>query len=99
MREIRTYGLMRGCWPVRPARRAGVYSTASHDSSHLRVGTAVFKSASKFRNAERTRQNTDFCEAPRPRDGVPHSPIVPLRGFPRVVLARSEQKQELRQGK
>ena len=28
MREIRTYGLTRGCWPVRLARRAGVYSTA-----------------------------------------------------------------------
>jgi len=27
MREIRTYGLMRGRWPVRFARRAGVYST------------------------------------------------------------------------
>jgi hypothetical protein len=27
MREIRTYGLMRGRWPVRLARRAGVYST------------------------------------------------------------------------
>ena len=27
MREIRTYGLMRGCWSVRLARRAGVYST------------------------------------------------------------------------
>ena len=32
MREIRTYGLMRGCWPVRLARRAGVYSTRSSDS-------------------------------------------------------------------
>src|SRR5208282_2361185 len=29
MREIRTYGLTRGCWPVRLARRAGVYSTAA----------------------------------------------------------------------
>jgi len=27
MREIRTYGLMRGRWPVRFARQAGVYST------------------------------------------------------------------------
>jgi hypothetical protein len=27
MREIRTYGLKRGRWPVRLARRAGVYST------------------------------------------------------------------------
>jgi hypothetical protein len=32
MREIRTYGLTRGCWPVRPARRAGVYSTTLHNS-------------------------------------------------------------------
>jgi hypothetical protein len=29
MREIRTYGLMRGCWPVRLARQAGVYSTGT----------------------------------------------------------------------
>src|SRR5687767_9852193 len=29
MREIRTYGLKRGCWPVRFARRAGVYSTTT----------------------------------------------------------------------
>jgi len=29
MREIRTYGLKRGRWPVRLARRAGVYSTVS----------------------------------------------------------------------
>src|SRR5437867_12993509 len=29
MREIRTYGLTRGCWPVRSARRAGVYSTTT----------------------------------------------------------------------
>ena len=28
MREIRLYGLTRGRWPVRLARRAGVYSTA-----------------------------------------------------------------------
>ena len=27
--QIRTYGLMRGCWPVRFARRAGVYSTTT----------------------------------------------------------------------
>ena len=27
MREIRTYGLMRGRWLVRHARRAGAYST------------------------------------------------------------------------
>jgi len=27
MREIRTYGLMRGCWPERFVRRVGVYST------------------------------------------------------------------------
>jgi transposase len=27
MREIRTYGLMRGCWSARLARRTGVYST------------------------------------------------------------------------
>src|SRR5208282_5537273 len=33
MREIRTYGLTRGCWPVRLARRAGVYSTAPHPPS------------------------------------------------------------------
>ena len=29
MREIRTYGLKRGCWPGRFARRAGVYSTTT----------------------------------------------------------------------
>ena len=28
MREIRTSGLTRGRWPVRLARRAGVYSTS-----------------------------------------------------------------------
>ena len=27
MREIRTDGLMRGCWPERFVRRVGVYST------------------------------------------------------------------------
>jgi hypothetical protein len=27
MRETRTYGLTRGCWSVRFARRTGVYST------------------------------------------------------------------------
>jgi hypothetical protein len=35
MREIRTYGLMRGRWPVRLARRAGVYSTMNRSN---RVG-------------------------------------------------------------
>ena len=31
MREIRTYGLMRGCWSARLARRTGVYSTRFSD--------------------------------------------------------------------
>jgi hypothetical protein len=36
MREIRTYGLTRGRWPVRLARRAGVYSTDSNCVRFLR---------------------------------------------------------------
>ena len=49
MREIRTYGLMRGRWPVRLARRAGVYSTALGDLAvtplRCRQEAAAFRGA------------------------------------------------------
>jgi hypothetical protein len=51
MREIRTYGLKRGRWPVRLARRAGVYSTVEMlaDSPRRRVEPAVgSRPASRF---------------------------------------------------
>ena len=41
MREIRTYGLMRGCWPVRLARRAGVYSTEGVSTNGKRHSSAA----------------------------------------------------------
>jgi hypothetical protein len=37
MREICTYGLMRGRWRVRLARRAGVYSTELRGAAELDV--------------------------------------------------------------
>jgi len=40
MREIRTYGLMRGCWPERFVRRVGVYST-DLTGSRVIAGRAV----------------------------------------------------------
>ena len=36
MREIRTYGLMRGCWPERFVRRVGVYSTGLQGAVEVR---------------------------------------------------------------
>src|SRR6186713_1222472 len=40
MREIRTYGLMRGCWPERFVRRVGVYSTERLQKSLDRSATS-----------------------------------------------------------
>jgi hypothetical protein len=54
MREIRTYGLKRGRWPVRLARRAGVYSTVEilADSPRLSVEPAVGSRPCSGRRAE-----------------------------------------------
>src|SRR5688572_20129826 len=62
MREIRTYGLKRGCWPVRFARRAGVYSTttpsAAAGAAHIIVPRASARVARGVRPvlARRVRQ-------------------------------------------
>ena len=61
MREIRTYGLMRGCWPVRLARRAGVYSTRLRRLRRLISGRAAALRAGRCRNNQKPRELLASC--------------------------------------
>jgi len=63
MREIRTYGLMRGCWPERFVRRVGVYSTGLTESVLSALGFADSSTAvARLPSGRDGRQHCVRCE-------------------------------------